>query len=196
MKYNLIKIQLNFKSIITFVICMTVALLVNCFGSVFATRISFPLYLDSILTIGITALFGLIPGVLCAALSNGILYFFDYTMLPFMSCHILTAIFAWLVFLTFDKKTNFENKQYYIECFLWAGLWSAISNAILGNLIADSLFGANVNRENTEATIQGVYVVTHNLLFSTYLAGTLTNLVDKMISAVLSYAMYLIARKK
>lgn len=95
----------------------------------------------------------------------------------------------------FDKKNNFENKNYLIELFLWAGLWSAISNAILGNLIADSLFGANVNRENTEATIQGIYIVTHNLIFSTYLAGTLTNLVDKMISGVLSYILYIFVKK-
>ncbi len=62
-----------------------IALIVNCCGAVLATKIQFPLYLDSVLTIGVTAIGGLIPGIICAVLSNGILFFLDYTMLPFMS---------------------------------------------------------------------------------------------------------------
>ena len=134
---------------ILFVICtLSVAVLVNCLGSVLATKITFPLYLDSVLTIGLTALCGLGPGLLCAVLSNGILYFFDYTMLPFMSCHIITSLLAWLVFVHADKKNRrrhlFERESSYeIDVFLWAGVFSALSNAVLGNIIADLLFGAD-----------------------------------------------------
>ena len=174
---------------------LAVALVVNCFGSVLATKITFPLYLDSVMTIGVTALCGLVPGLLCAALSNGILFLFDYTMLPFMSCHIVTAVLAWLVFIYTDKKNAkspvLERSQSYeIDAFLWAGVWSALSNAILGNIIADLLFGARVNRQNAECTVQGIYVVTRNLLYSTYLAGFIENITDKMLSAVLSYGLY------
>ena len=174
---------------------LAVALLVNCFGSVLATKITFPLYLDSVMTIGVTALCGLIPGLLCAALSNGILFLFDYTMLPFMSCHLVTALLAWLVFVHDDKKKAVRpvlerSESYEIDVFLWAGVWSALSNAILGNIIADLLFGARVNRQNAECTVQGIYVVTRNLLYSTYLAGFIENITDKMLSAVLSYGLY------
>ena len=174
---------------------LVVALHVNCFGSVLATKITFPLYLDSVMTIGVTAICGLIPGLLCAALSNGILFLFDYTMLPFMSCHLVTALLAWLVFLHDDKKNAVRpilerSQSYEIEAFLWAGVWSALSNAILGNIIADLLFGARVNRQNAECTVQGIYVVTRNLLYSTYLAGFIENITDKMLSAVLSYGFY------
>lgn len=179
---------------------LAVALLVNCLGSVLATKITFPLYLDSVMTIGVTALCGLIPGLLCAALSNGILFLFDYTMLPFMSCHLVTALLAWLVFVHADKKNAarpmFERTLYYeIEAFLWAGVWSALSNAVLGNFIADLLFGARVNRQNAECTMQGIYVVTRNLLYSTYLAGFIENITDKMLSAVLSFIFYEAARR-
>jgi len=179
---------------------LAVALLVNCLGSVLATKITFPLYLDSVMTIGVTALCGLIPGLLCAALSNGILFLFDYTMLPFMSCHLVTALLAWLVFVHVDKKNAarpmFERTLYYeIEAFLWAGVWSALSNAVLGNFIADLLFGARVNRQNAECTMQGIYVVTRNLLYSTYLAGFIENITDKMLSAVLSFIFYEAARR-
>ncbi|MCR4900679.1 MAG: hypothetical protein K5907_07690 [Treponema sp.] len=183
------------KNILVTLCVLAVALLVNCFGSVFATKITFPLYLDSVMTIGVTALCGLLPGVLCAVLSNGILFLFDYTMLPFMSCHIVTAVLAWLVFVHADKKNEKlpvleRSESYEIDAFLWAGVWAALSNAILGNLIADILFGARVNRQNAECTVQGIFVVTRNLLYSTYLAGFIENITDKMLSAVLSYGLY------
>lgn len=185
----------SLKNILFVISTLAVAVLVNCLGSVLATKITFPLYLDSILTIGVTALCGLLPGLLCAVLSNGILYFFDYTMLPFMSCHIITSLLAWLVFLHADKKNRrrplFERESSYeIDAFLWAGVFSALSNAILGNIIADLLFGARVNRQNAECTVQGIFIVTRNLFYSTYLAGFIENITDKMLSAVCSYGMY------
>ncbi len=185
----------SLKNIIFIICTLAIAVLVNCIGSVIATKITFPLYLDSILTIGVTALCGLMPGLLCAVLSNGILYFFDYTMLPFMSCHILTALLAWLVFVHADKKNRkrplFDQVQAYeIDAFLWAGVFVAISNAVLGNVIADLLFGARVNRQNAECTVQGIFIVTRNLFYSTYLAGFIENITDKMLSAVCSYGMY------
>ena len=181
---------------ILFTLCtLAIAVLVNCIGSVIATKITFPLYLDSILTIGVTAVCGLMPGLLCAVLSNGILYFFDYTMLPFMSCHIVTSLLAWLVFVQADNKNRrrplFEREtSYEIDAFLWAGVFSALSNAVLGNIIADILFGARVNRQNAECTVQGIFIVTRNLFYSTYLAGFIENITDKMLSAVCSYGMY------
>ena len=185
----------SLKNILVTLCVLAVALLVNCTGSVIATKITFPLYLDSVMTIGVTALCGLIPGIICAILSNGILFLFDYTMLPFMSCHILTAVLSWLVFAREDKKNDSRsflerNQSYEIDAFLWAGVWVALSNAILGNIIADMLFGARVNRQNSECTVQGIYVVTRNLLYSTYLAGFVENITDKMLSAVLSYGLY------
>ena len=185
----------SLKNIIFMICTLAIAVLINCIGSVIATKITFPLYLDSILTIGVTALCGLMPGLLCAVLSNGILYFFDYTMLPFMSCHIVTALLAWLVFVHADKKNKkrplFDQVQAYeIDAFLWAGVFVALSNAVLGNVIADLLFGARVNRQNAECTVQGIYIVTRNLFYSTYLAGFIENITDKMLSAVCSYGMY------
>ncbi len=190
----------SLKNIIFMICTLAIAVLINCIGSVIATKITFPLYLDSILTIGVTALCGLIPGLLCAVLSNGILYFFDYTMLPFMSCHILTSLLAWLVFVHASKKNDSlplleKNESYEIDSFLWAGVWSALSNAILGNIIADLLFGSRTNRQNIECTVHGIFVVTRQLLFSTYLAGFIENITDKLISAVLSFVFYEVCRR-
>ena len=185
----------SLKNILFTAAILAAALVINCFGSIIATKITFPLYLDSVLTIGVTALCGLVPGLLCAILSNVILYFFDYTMLPFVSCHILTALLAWMVFAIEDKKNAkrplYERiDSYEIDAFLWAGVWSALSNAILGNFISDILFGSRTNRQNAECTVQGIFIITRNLLYSTYLAGFIENITDKMISSVCSYGMY------
>lgn len=194
------KDKCTFRNVVFTISILIVAQFVNCAGSIFATNITFPLYLDSVLTIGVTAMAGLIPGILCAILSNGLLTFLDYTMLPFMSCHILTAVLAWAVFKNEDQKNKrlslLERKASYgIEVFLWAGLWSALSNAILGNIIADALFGARVNRQNAECTVQGIYIVTRNMLFSIYFAGFIENITDKMLSATASFGFYELGRR-
>ncbi len=194
------KDKLTIRNFIFTICILIIALFINCTGSIFATNITFPLYLDSVLTIGVTAMAGLFPGILCAILSNGLLTFLDYTMLPFMTCHIITAVLAWLVFRNEDRKNSrlslLERKTSYgIEVFLWAGLWSALSNGILGNIIADTLFGARVNRQNAECTVQGIYIVTRDMLFSIYFAGFIENITDKMLSATASFGFYEIGRR-
>ena len=129
-----------------------------------------------------------------------ILFFLDYTMLPFMSCHILTSLFAWLVFVAAGKKNDSlplleKNEHYEIDAFLWAGVWSALSNAVLGNIISDILFSSRTNRQNIECTVHGIFLITKNLRFSTYLAGFIENITDKLISAVLSFIFYEAARR-
>ena len=84
---------------------------------------------------------------------------------------------------------NGSKKYYEIDAFLWAGLWSALSNAILGNIISDVLF-SSVTTPKIDSGILSVYTAVPNLVFATYIVGFLTNLTDKMISAVVSYAGY------
>ena len=92
---------------LVFHLCIfAVALLGNCAGCILVSELMIPLYLDSILTIMVTATSGLGAGLLCAILSNGILTIFDYTMLPFMSCHMLTSFLAWSVFYHFSKRNT------------------------------------------------------------------------------------------
>lgn len=186
---------------IVFHVCVFLAaLLVNCAGCILVSESMIPLYLDSILTIMVTATSGLWAGLLCAVLSNGILTVFDYTMLPFMSCHMLTSFLAWSVFYrTSRRKVLYKRmggaKPYFeIDTFLWAGLWSALSNAVLGNIISDVLF-SSVTTPKIDSGILSVYTAVPNLVFATYIVGFLTNLTDKMISAVVSFAGYRLCMK-
>ena len=77
---------------------------------------------------------------------------------------------------------------------MWAGLWSAITNAISGNVLVSLLF-ASATSPNVDSSVQGIFIVVPNLTFATYYAGVLTNLTDKIISAVVSYGAYKIGKK-
>ena len=86
-------------------------------------------------------------------------------------------------------KPNYE-----IDNFLWAGLWSALSNAVLGNIISDVLF-SSVTTPKIDSGLLSIYTAVPNLVFATYIVGFLTNLTDKMISAVVSYCGYRLCMK-
>ena len=178
------------KKISFYIVCILIATVVNFLGSVLARNITLPLYLDSVLTLAVTALCGLWAGITCAVLSNGALWIFYHTSLPFTLCHVLTAICAYFTFRYFQK----EKQELSVDAFLWAGLWSAITNAISGNVLVSLLF-ASATSPNVDSSVQGIFVVVPNLTFATYYSGILTNLTDKIISAVLSFGVYKIAKK-
>lgn len=186
-------------------LCIIIAVIANFFGSVLARNITLPLYLDSVLTLAVTALCGLWAGIACAVLSNGALWIFYNTSLPFTLCHILTAVCAYFTFRKYKilKQSDRNNAsgqvrndkaQLPIGAFLWAGLWSAITNAISGNVLVSLLF-ASATSPNVDSSVQGIFIVVPNLTFATYYAGVLTNLTDKIISAVVSYGAYKIGKK-
>lgn len=185
------------KKIIFRLILLIFAVGINCFGSFIARNISLPLYLDSVLTICITAVGGLWWGLACAVLSNVTLYLFDYSMLPFTLCHMITALMAWLTFKHYEKKSELTKttRIFPIECFLWAGLWSGLSNALTGNLISDLLFSAETGVDNIDNAVRAIYIATGNLRLATYLGGLITNLADKFISASLSFLIYSLLSK-
>lgn len=164
-------------------ILLIIAVAANCLGSFIARNISLPLYLDSVLTIAVTAIGGLWWGIASAVLSNVTLYLFDYSMLPFTLCHVLTAVCAWLTFRRAEKP-------FQLQSFLWAGLWSGLTNAVTGNLISDFLFSAATGVDNIDNAVRAIYIATGNLRVAIYLGGLITNLVDKFISATVSFLLY------
>ncbi len=174
---------------IVFIILFTIiAIIINTLGPKVAVRMEFPLFLDSTMTIAVVALCGAIPGFICALMSNILLSISTHETILFSVCHIFTALLAWAVFYTADKKE--EYKSYMLESFLWAGLWSAISNGILGNLISDLVFAANTGLPSANIVIQGIYGALPNLSFANNLGGFMENIIDKMLSALISFSAY------
>ncbi len=194
LRQELFGIDANEKITLTRVIFIIISVLFSIFinyaGSVLAEVVVFPLYLDSLLTIGIAALCGLVPAIACAVLSNVVLSFFTHCSILFTVCHICTAVFAWLVFYHYRRKSFPQQTSYNFDSFLWAGFWAAITNAILGNIIADLVFAANTGRPSANTVVQGMYVVIPNLFLVNNIAGLVENFVDKILSALLSFCFY------
>ena len=170
---------------------------VNYFGAFLAARISFPLYLDSTLTIAVTAVCGLVPGIVCATATNLLSYFFIPNMgILFVLCHISTAVSAELFFWHERKKNMLENGRqfsYSTETFMWAGLVAGLTNSVLGNTFSYWFYPA-LKIPQAGTAVQEIYVVTRSLLFANYFGGTITNLIDKIISATVSLFVYRLVR--
>lgn len=164
------------------------AIFANYFGAIYAEKFVIPLYLDSILTIAVVAITGLIPGLACAFLSCLLLIILRSAPALFTICHIMTALLAAFVFHYYDSKSKGE--YYSLSCFLWAGFWAALSNGIIGNIISYFVFRGRTGRPSANVLVQGIYSATQNLSFAIHFGGLLQNVADKILSAVLSYLIY------
>ena len=182
--------EINFKRILYIFLATIFSIFINYVGSVLAEILVFPLYLDSLLTIGLAGLCGLIPAIICALFSNIVLSFFTHCSILFSVCHICTAVFAWLVFYYHRRKSFPKLEAYTFDAFLWAGFWAAITNALLGNIIADLVFAANTGRPSANTVVQGMYIVIPKLFLVNNLAGLVENFVDKILSAIISFLFY------
>ena len=166
---------------------------INYLCSYLAGLIAFPLYLDSLLTIAVTALCGLVPGIVCAVGSNVLLCIFANTGILFTLCHISTAVVAYLVFYSEREKAASLSKtsfSYSTESFMWIGFISAVTNSVLGDTISYFFYSANTSIPQVDNAVQGIYVVTKSLKFAAYFGGTVTNLIDKVFSAAVSLFVY------
>jgi energy-coupling factor transport system substrate-specific component len=153
-----------------------------------AHALGLPLYFDSIFTIAVTAAFGPIAGVVTALVSNAALSATNDVLLPFMLCNLATVLCAWLV-----KRRNGLRS---LEDYLWVGLWSGISNGLLGSLISAFAFGGVTKVHKIDNLVSGFLIAGQSLLSSVFLAGLVTNLVDKLLSAIAAFALLGLARRR
>lgn len=180
---------------IIFIVLFTASSIgINYLGSVLAGLIAFPLYLDSVMTIAVTALCGLIPGLICAVASNLLLYIFANTGIIFMPCHISTAIIAYFVFRA-ERKNHLKEKLLSSSSFMWAGFFAALSNSILGDTMSALFYKANTSIPQVDNAVQGIYVVIRSLPVAAYIGGTITNFVDKLVCATICLFIYRFVKK-
>ena len=177
------------RRIIFTVLFTAISIGINYLGSFLAGLIAFPLYLDSVMTIAVTALCGLIPGLICAFSSNLLLSIFAHTGIFFSACHLSTALIAWMVFRT-ERKNHPNEKLLSADSFMWAGFLAAISNSIIGDTISTFVYGANTSIPQVDNAVQGIYVVIRSLPVAAYIGGTITNFVDKLVSATVCLFIY------
>lgn len=199
MSGNLINSRLPDKNwtprrIIFTVLFTAISIGINYLGSFLAGLIAFPLYLDSVMTIAVTALCGLVPGLICAFGSNLLLSIFAHTGIFFSACHLSTALIAWLIFRS-ERKNHPNEKLLSADSFMWAGFLAAISNSIIGDTISTFVYGANTSIPQVDNAVQGIYVVIRSLPVAAYIGGTITNFVDKLVSATICLFIYRFVKK-
>lgn len=178
---------------IVFIILLTVySIGVNFLGTFVSEEIKFPLFLDSLFSIGVTSLCGLVPGIICALATNLFVSLHTHVTFLFSICHFCTVLSAWLIFHFYDGREPSKIKIYPVDCFIWAGFFAAITNALIGNIISDYIYinSAKVERSSVNVVVQGIYFILPNLKVANNLAGIVENLVDKYFSAILSFVLY------
>lgn len=75
------------------------------------------------------------------------------------------------------------------ELFLWAVFFSAVTNTITGNIISGLLFSSGSDNLNS-IFIKAIYSAVPNMTFANYLAGFIENIADKILSEIISFALY------
>ena len=184
------------RRIIFTVLFTAISIGINYLGSFLAGLIAFPLYLDSVMTIAVTALCGLVPSLICAFGSNLLLFIFAHTGIFFSACHLSTALIAWMVF-AHERKTlgntrapSTGENTLSADSFMWTGFLAAISNSIIGDTISTFVYGAKTSIPQVDNAVQGIYVVIRSLPVAAYIGGTITNFVDKLVCAMICLFIY------
>lgn len=135
-----------------------------------------PLYLDSIFTIVVTFHLGLLPGIVTAVVTNATLAATGQVLLPFVCCNILTALITW----AFMKRAALNDAG----GFVWLGIVVGLANAFLGSAVAYGVYSGVTDVHAIDRLVMGLVVTGQSVLTSVFWSGMVTNLIDKMISAM------------
>lgn len=137
-----------------------------------------PLYLDSIMTIVVALHFGLIPGVVTAVVTNGILAATGQVLFPFVCCNILTAVIS----VCFRRRIAPSRNADY----LWLGLTIALVNGVIGSVLAYTIYSGVTEVHGIDRLVMGIMTMGRSLFTAVFWSGILTNVIDKVLSALVA----------
>ncbi len=143
-----------------------------------------PIFLDSVCTVLVAALFGLWPGVATGFLTNLLmeaLTGFPGTQFPFAAVNILTALLTVLLV----RKSFFDS----LPGILISVMVLALANALAGAFIVTLVFGG-ITGENVDQIVRAITVTGRSIFSAAFLARILINVVDKGISVLAVYPFY------
>jgi len=145
-------------------------------------QLQLPLYLDSILTIVVTIHFGLLPGLLTALVTNGILSITGQVLFPFVCCNALTAIITWL----FMRRGWIDDLGGYV----WLGVTTGVANGFIGSVLAYIIYSGVTSVHGIDRLVMGLIATGQSVLTAVFWSGMATNMVDKLVSAMVAYLTY------
>lgn len=148
-----------------------------------------PLFFDTIGTLVVTALFGVVPGVATAVGTHVWMEIINTPSgiyLPWMACNISSALILWILM----RRGQFETPIHA----LIAGLWIALANALIGAVVAASLFAGDTEHA-VDFVASTLYSLGQNLFSAAFLARLPVNVADKTIAVFIAFGALLIARR-
>lgn len=166
------------------VLAVIVAGLLNGIFCMISLNLSLPVFLDSIFTVMIAALFGLWPGLIVGLLSN---FFFEVLSgfpgyyYPFAIVNISTALVTWL----HVKYGHFEKAS----DALWTIISLALINSVVGAILAAIVYGG-VTYKHVDSIVRAVVVTGQSVFTSAIFGRILINLVDKGIAVMMVFPIY------
>lgn len=148
------------------------------------SALSMPFFFDSIGTAVGAAVFGLLPGLAVGVLTNGVQEVVaGLTMenLPWAICSAATAVIVWAYVRT-DRFAHIRGA-------VFASVWVALANSVLGAAIATFLYGG-MTGVPLDYIAMGIVTAGRSILEGTFLARVPSNLIDKGIAVFVAYLFY------
>ena len=165
---------------------MLIGIALNCALAFAATRLRFPLYLDTIGTIGVTLLAGMCPGILTGVLTNVLCSVFDANALYFSLISALIAILTAL----YDRR----RRQGQAGATVVLIPLLALVGGVLGTAFQYLLIGSS--RIEVAARVWQEAPGGAGAFFASMLKNTGVNAIDKGLSVLLALlALKLIPRR-
>jgi energy-coupling factor transport system substrate-specific component len=149
-----------------------------------------PLFFDTIGTLVVTALFGVVPGVATAVGTHVWMEIINGPSglyLPWMACNISSALILWILM----RRGQFETP---IHAPI-AGLWIALANALIGAVVAATLFAGDTEHA-VDFVASALYSLGQNLFSAAFLARLPVNVADKTIAVFIAFGALVIARRR
>lgn len=143
--------------------------------------IDFPLFMDSISTAVIAALFGPLSGVLTALLTHlglEIWSGFSWLYAPWVLCSISTA----LLIGGAARPGLFDTIPQLVIVVLLVSLANAFCGALLHTVLYDG-----IAEHSTDMVVQGFQLLTGKLFWAAFWARVPINVVDKGLAVILAY---------
>lgn len=154
----------------------------------FVRILRLPIFMDSIFTVWVTLIAGLIPGLIAGALYNVISSMLIYTLgiqVLYGLCNMATALVVWLFARKRKTMTVFDLSM--------TAICAAFANSLIGGIISAAL-NHGTDSFPTDMLVAGMLMHQLPLLGSTILARIPINLLDKAIAVFGGYGIYRITR--
>jgi hypothetical protein len=163
-------------------------IIVNVIVGFIVCKLDLPLYLDTIGTIGVSAVCGLFPGILVGVLTNFICSLFNPYAIYYMS---ISAIIAFVTAIFVHEKL-FEKSRWYK--LLFPALLAVISGG-LSTMYQWTLLGENQFHYATDTASAITAATGWNMVLTSAFVNIALNFVDKSLATVIVCAVgYFIPR--